>query len=120
MHVLLNAPKLTPVQARLLLNEAYDETYGIAIHDETSSPSSLFCMKPAQDTYYCNGLYERLEKFAERRIGEHFKISFTEFINQPTYLCEMMLDVASILNSKENAVANNINNMLNNNGSNLK
>lgn len=95
MELIKTAPRLPPVQVRLLLNEAYDETYGIAKHDVTSGPSSLFAVKDAEDTFYNNGLYERMENFSLRKVGVHFNISFKDFLNQAPYVCDMMLEVSA-------------------------
>lgn len=36
-----------------------------------------------------------MEAFVEKRVGDFFKVSFTEFLEQPPYVCDLMLEVLS-------------------------
>lgn len=96
------------------MNEAYDETYGIAYHNEDSNPSSLFARKSAEDTFYNNGLYERMEEFTLRKVGTYFNISFDAFLQQPSYVCDMMIEVASQRCKEDADVAENAANQFKN------
>ena len=47
----------------------------------------------SEDAISASRLRERMDAFLDLRVGTAFNMSFTDFLNQPPYLCDMMLEV---------------------------
>jgi hypothetical protein len=98
-RLLSNGGVLQASDARVVLREAYEQTYHIYDHDRVeSSPLAIVAMHPSENPFQDSLLAERMKDFARKKIGKWFNMSFTEFIRQPRADVEMMLEVASELN----------------------
>jgi len=76
----------------MVLNEYYEKTYQIYNHDDPGAePFAPILMHWNQDTITEGGLHERMKEFVMLDVGKCFNISFPEFLEQPTYVCELML-----------------------------
>lgn len=76
----------------MLLLDRYETTYGIYNHEDAGAhPFAPILMHWNQDTVTGGGLHERMKEFVMLDIGKSFNISFPEFLEQPTYVCELML-----------------------------
>jgi hypothetical protein len=51
-----------------------------------------------------------MEAFIEARVGQHFHMSFQEFLSQPSYVCDLMLEV---LNNRAPAQAQELQDLVN-------
>ena len=51
-------------------------------------------------------LRERMEAFAEHGTGKWFSISFKEFIDMPTYVCDMMLEISENMQNRFDSSVN--------------
>lgn len=76
----------------MLLLDRYETTYGIYNHEDVGAhPFAAILMHWNQDVIIEGGLHERMKEFVSLEVGKAFNISFAEFIDQPTYVCELML-----------------------------
>jgi hypothetical protein len=108
---LLNkAPKLSGVDADIILYDLYETNFGIFNHIGASKqrPLASVAMHPCEDNTHSSRTYEIIEQFASRGIGELFKISVLEYLALPTDICIKMLEVASMDSSKKNTALANI------------
>lgn len=104
------SPRLCSTDAQLLLLERYETKYGICNHNVNSNnrPLLLQAIHPTEDITTNGLLEERIEQFAELRIGKYFNISFTEFINQPREVVVKMINVATKMQKIEGNVASDL------------
>lgn len=91
------APKLASVDAQLMLLERYETTYQIFDHQDVGGnhPFALILMHWNQDVITEGSLHGRMRRFVDTDIAKYFNISFTEFIDQPSYVCDLMIKVAA-------------------------
>lgn len=59
-----------------------------------NNPLALVLMNWNEDTITNGPLHERMRQYIDNEVGECFRISFPDFINQPTYVVVMMLEEA--------------------------
>lgn len=101
------APKVTSVQAQLLLRDSYETSYDIFNHNHElgQHPFALIKMNWNEDTITNGRLHLWLKKFATAKIGSVFHISIKEFLEFPTYVCDLMYEVAMSENIRKNKEA---------------
>ena len=100
------ANRLTGIEAKALLVEAYNEAYSIdagpsgveQAPEELVSQNSLF-------SYYA-------DQFVKLKIGDHFKISFFEYLNLTRDLMEQLNTVANVFNKDDTVGAQQVLNQL--------
>lgn len=76
------------------MRERYEQAHGI--YDHRAAEGDHFALVRhhwCEDTIVASRLRERMEAFRDLRIGSAFNMSFTEFLNQPPYMCDLMLEV---------------------------
>ena len=92
---------------RILMRETYDSTYQLYTH--TLDDSNVLASIILHDAEDCSHLWgEQLRKFAEAKIGDHWKISFDEFIKQTPAKCEEMIRIGMELLGVETRKAEGI------------
>jgi hypothetical protein len=96
---------LSSIETQLLLRELYDNHFGIARHDNPARPLSLVALHPKETV----GPYSRRDRvyrrFAALGVGDIFKISIKDFLEQPRELVELMFQIAedkSVLEDRKN------------------
>lgn len=101
---------MTSTSARLFLLDRYEQIFGIRNHDDPteSHPYGPILMNDCEDVVTNGAVHERMKEYKARRIHEYFGLSFTEFIDQPTYRVVEMLKLAAISNKKESAITEEI------------
>lgn len=91
-NIIETVPKMGSIHARMVLNDRYEKTYQIYDHDDPgAAPFAPILMHWNQDTITEGGLHERMKEFMGLDVAKYFNISFPEFLDQPTYVCELML-----------------------------
>lgn len=95
--------RLPSTSAQIILRERYEDAFGVYNHkgQEGTHPLALVMHNWSEDNVTGGRLRERMEAFAENGVAKHFNISFHEFIQQPTYVCDMMLDVSEAMNQRD-------------------
>lgn len=103
-------------QAQQILAMAYNTQFGIfnhiaqealdtnpAVDPKIKRPLALIAAHPAEE-YRSHSLLERLiEIFPNKKIGQHFNISFTDFMECPPEVVEKMIAVCDKINERESA-----------------
>ena len=108
-RLLETSPKLCATDAKLVLLELYENTYGIYNHAvfDPDRPMANVAMHPAEDVSAGSLLDERIEQFADRQVSKFFGMSLTEFLQYPTELCMRILEICGRKQKYENTVAGN-------------
>jgi hypothetical protein len=110
---------LKSTDAQIVLREQYETVYGIFNHDDpAASPLAAVSMRSVEDASTGSLLDERMEAFVENRVGYHFNLSWTEFINQPTDMVLKQLEIALKKTRSETKDTSTILNKLNTAGNN--
>lgn len=78
---------------QILLRERYERAHGIYDHQDANDHFALVRHHWSEDTIIASRLRERMAAFVEKQVGRHFNISFPEFLEQPSYVCDMQLEV---------------------------
>lgn len=77
----------------------YETSYGIFNHDIDMSPESamaIVAMHPAEDPIIGSRLRERLERFVDYQVNTKLGLSWAEFVQQPTWLCDEQFRVCKL------------------------
>lgn len=100
--------------AKIITRKLYEDAYGIGENAQVPPDHPFFpiLMHSSEETASSSGLRERMEKFMELEIGKHFNLSFTEFLEQPSYECEMMFEVAQSKIEKMKPILDNLANAM--------
>ncbi len=81
---------------QILLREAYEQAFGIYDHrNATNDHFALVRQHWSEDAIGSSRLRERIEAFLDNKVGQQLHMSFNEFISQPTYLCDLQLEILS-------------------------
>jgi hypothetical protein len=80
----------------MVLRDRYETSFNIYNHNEKAGdhPFALIMMNWNEDTVTAGSLHERMNQYIDRDIQKYFGLSFNEFIDQPTYVIAMQLEVA--------------------------
>lgn len=91
-----HSKRLISTSAQIILRQKYETAFGIYDHTgpDGEHPLALVMHNWSEDNVSYGRLRERLEAFAEHSVGKWFSISFKEFIDMPTYVCDMMLEIS--------------------------
>lgn len=100
MEYLSKLPKLNRVDAKIVLNDLYDKHYGICNHTTVSNqrPLSSVGFHPAEVLNEDSLLEEGMRLYISRNIHEHFKMSWTEFMDLPRDVAQSMIRIAGEYN----------------------
>ena len=75
----------------------YETVYGI--HDHLSnvnqSPLASVALHEAEENSSNSNLYEAIDRYHQKGIGELFKLSLVEYLNLPTEICVKLMEVAT-------------------------
>lgn len=81
-------------EVQIVLRERYEMSHGIYDHAKAKDDHfALVRQHWCEDTIGASRLRERLEAFLDTRAGQQLNMSFTEFINQPSYVCDLQLEI---------------------------
>lgn len=109
------AQKLTPVEVNFYLIDRYETAYGIRNHDVDQDNSfGIFAFNECEDSMKNSLLYERSEEFVQYKVGEHFKMSWLEFMELPHEYCNMLIEISKKKVALEASVVSQVANQLNN------
>lgn len=89
--------RLLSTDLQILLRGRYEQSHGIFDHAAAEEDHfALVRHNWSEDTITASRLRERMESYLDATIHKHFGLSFTEFIDQPTYVCDLMIEVISV------------------------
>ena len=91
-------PRLvSSVDAQLVLRDQYEVTFGIYNHEQPSAehPFALILQHWNEDTVTLGPLRGRMKQYIDAQIQKWFGLSFDQFIEQPTYVIELMVAEAT-------------------------
>lgn len=95
-RIIKHPTRLVSTNVQILLRECYEQAYGIYNHKAAEGDHfALVRHHPSEDAITYSRLRERLEAFLDNKVGKELNMSFTEFINQPSYLCDLQLEILS-------------------------
>ena len=82
--------------AQMVLRDRYETSFQIYNHSLESSdhPFALIMMNWNEDSISQGSLHERMNQYIDYDIQKYFGLSFIEFIEQPTYVILMQLEIA--------------------------
>lgn len=93
-HITKYPNRLVSSNVQILLREAYEQAYGIYDHRNAKKDHlALVRFHASEDAITYSRLRERLEAFDDLKVGARLHMSFTEFISQPSYVCDLQLEV---------------------------
>ena len=103
---------INSVDAQIYCQEAYDITYGICNHDDNSvwTPLSSVALHPKEDFITNSPLLKLITRYKNLHIQKYFGIDLMTFLNQPRYICEHLLQLASADEQEEARIAEDIKN----------
>lgn len=86
---------------QLYLQERYETEAGIYNHDisvatEIDSSLAILGMHPAEDIMSYSGVRKRMIEYIEADVKEYFGLDFYEFLAQPRYTLDLMLELCAI------------------------
>lgn len=90
------SPQMLSTDAQLVLRDRYETTYGIFNHNAPAAdhPFALVLMHWNEDAITHGPLHERMNQYIDADIAKFFHLNFQEWIDQPTYVCNLQLDLA--------------------------
>lgn len=78
-----------------MLRERYEQSHGIYDHKSSTDPYALVLMQWPEDSISSSTLRDRMEAFLNHRVAERMNLSWTQFLELPTYMCDLILEVLS-------------------------
>ena len=109
-------PKLGQVDAQIVLGDLYDKEYGIFDHSDKTSqrPLSSVALHPPEIINDDSILVEAMRLYASRSVYEYFRISFTDFMELPRDVAQLMLKVCKEYMDKKTKTMEELEERLNN------
>lgn len=79
------------------MRESYEQAFGIYDHKNAPRDDHLALVKHhwSEDSITSSRYRERLDAYLSNKVGTQLHMSFNEFISQPSYLCDLQLEVLS-------------------------
>jgi hypothetical protein len=104
--LLERAKNMCSTDAQIALRDSYETSFGIYRHDAPNldDPFALIRMHWSEDTVTGSRLHERMSEYLDADIGKFFNLSFNEYIDNPTYICDFMFQEARRRISREKPV----------------
>lgn len=95
MEDIARVPKrFVSTDVQILLRERYEQAHGIYHHQGAKDDHfALVRHHWCEDSISSSRLRERMEAFLDLGVGKHFNMSWNEFIDQPTYVCDLQLEI---------------------------
>lgn len=86
---------LDPIQARIVLRDAYETSYGIYNHDteDPSRPMALVALHPAENVTAHSRLYNTIRRYKMYDVKTHFGYNLSEFLELPREFTKFIFDV---------------------------
>lgn len=107
--MLSTAPVADPLTAKIILAEAYDETYGICDHSKTTESDVLKIVAhhPVEDYSKVSARYHYMRRYRESNILKVFGVNYLDFLKLPLDEVEELLRQAteSVLADNQRAAA---------------
>lgn len=97
-EVLRIPQKLSVLDAKLVLSEAYDKTYGICNHDNLSAddaPLSIVAYHQAEETFDFSTTKQYITAYRKKRLYRLFGVSLNEFMQLPSEIADELLRQAT-------------------------
>lgn len=95
-RIIKHPARLTSTDVQILMREMYEQAYGIYDHKSASNDHfALVRHHASEDAISFSRMRERLEAFVTNKLGTALNMSFTEFLDQPSYLCDFQIEVIS-------------------------
>lgn len=91
------APAMNAYDASVILQDMYETVYNIHDHvgNKNLSPLASVALHEAEENSINSNLYEAIDRYHEKGIGELFKLSLIEYLNLPTEICVKLMEIAS-------------------------
>ena len=86
--------RLTSSDTQLLLLDQYEQLYGLRDHEAEAHPFGPILMNEMEDVFTDGAMHERMRQYDKLGIKDIFGMSFTEFIEHPTYRVMQFLEYA--------------------------
>ena len=91
----------SPFVTDYLLDEAYDQTYGIFDHQHNRTrPLAHVAMHPAEDTFSTDPMRIRLREYIKHGVKEITGIDFITLLDMSTYDVELIIDQCKVQNAR--------------------
>lgn len=95
-RIIKHPSRLASTDVQILMRENYEQAYGIYNHKGTTNDHfALVRHHASEDAISFSRMRERLEAFVVNKIGTALNMSFNEFLDQPSYLCDFQIEVIS-------------------------
>lgn len=85
--------RISSTDLQIVLRERYEQAHGIYDHKSSEDPLALVLMHWSEDPISSSTLRDRFKAFLESRVGDRLKISFPEFLDMPTFMCDYFLEL---------------------------
>lgn len=82
-------------ELEVILREEYEERYGIIpthVFDDVTRPFAILTEQPSDGLRALWPDANRIRQYRLYKVGEHWNCTLQEFINQPRWIVEMILD----------------------------
>lgn len=101
-ELLVRLPKLSPIKARITLQDAYETRFGIfdhfSAHDRPLASVEMFeCENFTEQSVF----YDAYLEFAEKNYREIWGLNVQEFLGQPQYIVKMMREITTKIMEKK-------------------
>ena len=98
-HVVLNElmqtyGRLKSSDVQLLLNDQYEQLYGLRNHEAEGHPFGPILMNEMEDVYTDGAVHERMKQYDKFGIKDIFGMSYNDFVAHPTFRVMQMLEYA--------------------------
>lgn len=111
-------PRLSAVDSQIAMSESYDARAGLTLPiGRNPRVLSAVEMFESERIDRVDTSLSSVKRYATARIYELFGLSYTEFIDLPTYMCTFMYEVAEERNLKSSKTIQDLENAMGDKGS---
>jgi len=124
MRVLREVKKTDPISSKIMLRQAYENTFGVFNYaqqafDESritdpslKRPLAIVGMNDAED--YCNTskLYELVKVYADEKVYDYYHLSLQDFLDLPHDMCDFIIADCKLRRKKDDKANANLINSL--------
>lgn len=94
--LLEKAPKLSSIDAQLLLLKMYESEFGIFDHAKYKGtrPLATVALHDTEENAKTSAMYSLIKKFADSNVGDIFKLNLKQFLSLPREYVNYCLEIA--------------------------
>lgn len=98
---------MSSIEARIALQEQYEQDFGLYNHDSRPNPLALVSMHPKENVVEAGSLYSLVRRYVMLNVKDTFGLSLAEWLDLPYDMASLIRDICSTETKRKATAASN-------------